>query len=54
MTANIQHRANPLHVYCRVCDLGRLMGLPIDLTRQIARSISRMWERIAFPLLYGR
>ncbi len=39
----LQHRLNPLHLYCRLCDL----GLPTAL----ARSLSAKYERAVFRYL---
>jgi len=36
----LQHRLNPLHIYCRLCELGLPYGL--------ARSISAGYERALY------
>ncbi|MCF8060886.1 MAG: hypothetical protein K9M82_00080 [Deltaproteobacteria bacterium] len=37
----VQHRTNPLHVYCRLVDLG--MG------RFLSRKVCVLYERLIFP-----
>ena len=37
----VQHKANPLHVYCRLVDLG--MG------RFLSRKVCVFYERLVFP-----
>ncbi len=38
--ANAQHYLNPLHVYCRLCDLG--------LPSTVARAVSSGYERVLY------
>ena len=40
----IQHVINPLHVFCRLMDIG--------LNRQTALSLSRLYEHIVFKRLF--
>lgn len=41
----LQHRLNPLHMYCRLCDL----GLPVALARSLSAGYERMvYRRLAF------
>lgn len=40
-----QHRFNALHVRCRL----REMGCP----RGLASWLSRLWERLIHPIIYG-
>ena len=40
-----QHYLNPLHVYCRLCDLG--------LPSPVARTLSAGYERIVYRTVSG-
>ncbi|WP_018123769.1 hypothetical protein [Desulfovibrio oxyclinae] len=43
MRSRLQHRLNPLHVYCRLRDLG--------LCDSAAHRISVCWERLIYRLV---
>jgi len=45
ITDALKHRLNPLHLYCRLCEL----GLPATL----ARSLSAGYERMVYRPLAG-
>ena len=47
MSTNLQHYLNPLHIYCRLRDMG--------IAKKIALRLCRLYERVIFkPLLVKR
>ena len=46
MTAILQHYFNPLHIYCRLRDLG--------MAKELATCLCRFYERFFFKHLCGR
>jgi hypothetical protein len=53
--SKIQHRANPLHVYCRACDISDALipFIPRKQRRQFCESLMKGYEKRLFLPLFG-